>query len=1172
MKPIDQKITKFSGAPIRRKRSNQNSKPKPPLIPQDEVKLRKQDPELEPDKPKKSLGRHVLEKGFAAVMLTTTLAGIAGGIGVATNSEVLKEAMNQEKTIYVFGQDQKAKETPSSQGQENAPRVIDVTPEDESGLAGLQDHLEVSTTKQGVSASLGAKKTQALVNHFRQSDAVQSNLDGQLAKAESKVNEALQELKVAPGETLLTARVPFPSGEGSIMQVGDLDLNVGLKSLAMEELPLVLSYEIDPVETGLSAKLSQADVDQASLPKGAEHGVHLGSVRAEVNHGKDAKIPLSGKVKVDFDDGSATKRALAKTSDPVKRAALQARLKQIERIQKLSKDQNLDSLLDFISENREVEFSGTLEGKSNRVADGLVHAWLTPDHDQDQRGDVRLSGELYTAALDSLEFKADKVHHTRSKKVKEGGVYGFIQNKIADSIEEGARDAVPRVMTALRGTIENKIQEKFRSELGKVEQQVDATFDATLDAAEESGKGVGLGIESLDIDAKTGDLVASLDSDGPLRDTLGPKISIGGDKATANSQTKSSSPSQSGNTVVPIAASTTVQVDHSAPSVVIPGSSARRFLNELVRQPEVKQAFQDMTEGARKQVEKAAGRIAGPSGSVDVNVQIPFPSQEGVDSPIGQIPKLARKDIPFQADYQVDDFGLALSLDVKPVEVDEAVKPKGMKGDGVFIGAIRVSTQPMTSAVSGDVQLHKGKTKGGAQWAEKALDEAFEDQNFGFKSQVSVGETESLFYIWVVPDNTGDGKADVAVAHRSVKSGAESLKVQVDSVSSKKKQNSKSDGLGKKLNGVVSRVIQDQLQKSGDKLGSTVSNILESKVGEFLGDGSNEMSRQINEQLGNLYSKIGNLDIPVPEGMKVPGGKLNLQLGDVRVSGDSIVSEYGNERTAALLGGRKLSSGQTDSQTVAPGELRAHVPGVLLNRLLSDTSEGGPLDWNNMLEKAAKSSSAVKSLSLAKDDNGKTISPSIRVIDGKPTLAIQIDGETNGIATPISAGARVLPGFIGDGLGWISDKTVGALLGSRLQTEVQVPLDFGVQNGQLKVGTGEVKFATPADMGDFNILDILPTRMLSSLIVDGVASTFGPSSVNELLAKQNLKADLSDYGLEWTRVEVKGKEGKTPNLTVGVTLGQKLPEMVGEQAAKIQKEASDKGSMAENFLDFKAKS
>lgn len=1065
--------------------------------------------------------------------------GIVGGLGVATNSEVLTEAFNQDQPIRVFGKDKSDGKAQAGGEQTDTPRTITLGTESLSA-SDLRKDVAFSLGDKTASASLDAQKAQALVNHFRGTDSVQSKLQEKLGEAETKINSALSSVKIPDGETLLTARVPFPSGEGSLVQVGDINLPVGLKKLALEDVPLVVTYEVDAVDTGMQVQLQEAHPDRASLPQGADSGLHLGAVRAEVNHPEKGKMSISGRVKVELDDGSATQKELEKTTDPARRAALEARLVQIEKIQKLTQDQGLDSVMDLLTQEREVEFAGTLQGKTERMGDGLVHAWLTPDSDGDQRADIQLSGEIYTTALKDFEVQMTRLEHTKEAK---GGVGGFLTQKLDETIEGQALELAPRILDALKSTVNQKIQDRFRSELSKVESTLDEQLDQTLDALDTSGSEVGLGLQKVDID-QDGDLIASLNSRESMKDTLSPKITIdGGPKGVLNLDQVRATKSK----VIPISARSQVRGQPEKPSVVIPGATARRFLGELLKKPEIQETFQELTTDARRQVEKQATKIPGPAGSVRVNVEVPFPSQENVESPLGEVPLLAKKTIPFTADYQIDDFGLALQLDVQPVQVEEAVRPESAKGNGVFLGAIRVGTQPMTSAVSGDVQLKKHQTKGGAEWAESALDEAFKGQEFGFDSQVSVGETESLFYVWVVPDHTGDGRADVAVAHRSVKNGADGLKIQLDAVKHTGKGSKKAD-LGGKLNSVVSEVLSDQMQKSGDRLSGTVSQLLEQKVAEFLGDGSNQMSQQINAHLAKAYSKMGDLEIPVPAEMAVPGGSFNLQLGQVKVQGDNIVSEYSNERIEALLG--QGTAKKTGEQSVAPGEVQARLPGEVFNALLSDSTNGGPFDWNSMLGQATKSSSAIKELELAKDEDGKSIDPEIRMIDGKPTLAIQVDGQTNGIATPISAGARWLPGFVGDGLGWVSDNTVGALLGSRLQTEIQVPLEFAAQDGKLMVDTGQVKFATPKKT-DFDIIDILPTRLLSSLITDGVASALGPDAVSELLAKADYKADLSDIGIELSRVEMQGEEGQVPNLTVGVTLGKNLSDVVSDKASDL---------------------
>ena len=813
--------------------------------------------EASQSKPQKtSLGRRLLRIGMNTLMVSSTLAGATAGVGIATNAEVLSEALQQENPVTVFG-------AGSQGGSEQASgKMVDVTPEGRFEPGKIQDSLDLSRSGSEVRATLGAESTQSLVNHYRQSDFARSALQDQLNQAEGQINSALQKLKVPAGETLLTARVPFPSGDGSILQVGGRSIPVGLRKLALEDLPLVIEYQVDPVETGLQVKLNPAEVEQARLPAGVDKGLHLGSVRAEVLHPENGKMELSGRVRLSLDDGSATRRALEKTTDPVARKALQQRLQQIERLKQLSGDQNLDPLLDYMTANREVSFKGTLQGKSQKMGDGTVHAWLTPDHDGDKRGDIRLSGELYTAAVDSMEFQAEKL------KLSNGG--GFLDRKVSGAAEQALVQTVPRLMDALRGTVKSKIQQKFQSELGKVEQKLDQQFDQGLDAADASASGVGVGLRKLDVDPQSGELIAELRSEGDLQDTLLPQVRVVGKRVITREQKKVR--------VASVSARSTVQLDENKPAVVIPGSSARQFLSDLVRNPDFQETFQKLTAGAREQVQEMAGRVKGPSGTVNLEVEAPFPSTASVDSPLGSLPKLKRKVIPFTADYQVNDFAVPLNLQIKPVEVDEAVRPAEAKRDGVFLGAVQVNTDPLTTDVSGRVQLKKQKTTGGAEWAEQALEKAFKGQDFGFQSEVSVGETESVFYLWVVPDYTGDGRADIAVAHRSVKSGAESLNIKVKDAQRQGEQ-SRDSSLGGRLNGLVGGVIEEQIESSGDQLSQAVSGVLKSKVSQFLVTGSSQAAEQINAQLGKVYSKLGELDIPVPDGMDIPGGKISMKLG-----------------------------------------------------------------------------------------------------------------------------------------------------------------------------------------------------------------------------------------------------------------------------------------------------
>ena len=70
-------------------------------------------------KPRKSFGRYLLEKSLMGGMALTTIAGALTGIGVATNYDVLKEAVHQETPVTLF----KAEKSAQAGGGSGAPCV-----------------------------------------------------------------------------------------------------------------------------------------------------------------------------------------------------------------------------------------------------------------------------------------------------------------------------------------------------------------------------------------------------------------------------------------------------------------------------------------------------------------------------------------------------------------------------------------------------------------------------------------------------------------------------------------------------------------------------------------------------------------------------------------------------------------------------------------------------------------------------------------------------------------------------------------------------------------------------------------------------------------------------------------------------------------------------------------
>ncbi len=1099
----------------------------PELVDQDRVELS----QAHAKEAKPSFLRRLASFGLKALSLAGTLGGVGVGVGVATNYEVVQEAMHQEKTVYGYAHDIKSEQI----DLEVAPHFVEVNRGD-GDISRLQKHLQVTTTPHSISATLQNDKAQAVLTTVLNSDKVQTALQRELTELETKVNHKLSDIRIKPGEALLEASIPFPTGEGSLLQVAGENIPVGVRKLKLEEVPLVLKHQFDPFNTGLKVDFEPMQVDRAPLPEGEETALHLLSASARADHQDLTKTEFSGSIRLEFDDGSATRRALEKTQDPARRAALQERLQRIERIQSAIEDQQLEGILDFALGQRELAFRGNLGGDGEGMGKARVHAWLTPDSDGDGRADVRLSAEIETPGLAVVEFTPTSMEHAATR---ESGWRGRLQDEIAERMEQKAFEVAPQALDGLRGTIDEAVRKVLMSELDKGEIVLDDLLDGTLDVLNESTNGVGLDFSRLDVDAETGDLRASARSrNGTLKETLGPRATV---RKQVDAELEVVAPEPLFMAPISNPEGTVVRVNSNDPSILVPGSSARRFLNSVLNNPETQEAFEQLTLGPRNQITEKAAALPSLDGSLYVDVEIPFPGAESLKSPLGPIPTLVHKNVPVRADYSVNEFGLEVELDTRLVEVEEAARPEAAAENGVFVGAISVATQPMKVDLQGSVTVNKEKTEGGAAWAESALEEAFQNQNFQFETEVSLGKTEAMFYVWLTPDSNGDGHADVAIGHRTLSTGADDVSVSVHSVESDQGTLDLSTRLGGRLNGIVHEIASNQIANSGKSLQAAISKLLESRVDGLLGEGSEKVAEAVNSKLPGFYRQLENIEVKLPEQL-TPEGSLNLGLRALEVKGDSLIVNYGDDRVRELLSGAENPT--ISSRVAEDGELLVQVPGELFNRLVRDQREGGPMDWDQLLGEAVDGSGVVKRLKLATNRDGEPISPELKLIDGRPFLSLAVDGQTNGLATPVTAGARKLPGFLGDGLGWLTENTAGAVLGSRLRTEVQVPLEFTIQDGALHLSAGDVQFAKPAEKGKRSLADYVPTRALSGVITRGLANHFGPKVLDKMLSEITPTVDAGEIGIDWSRVEVKAGENGSPVITVGVQANEAMPALL----------------------------
>ncbi|MEW6282972.1 MAG: hypothetical protein AB1758_30445, partial [Candidatus Eremiobacterota bacterium] len=129
----------------------------------------------------------------------------------------------------------------------------------------------------------------------------------------------------------------------------------------------------------------------------------------------------------------------------------------------------------------------------------------------------------------------------------------------------------------------------------------------------------------------------------------------------------------------------------------------------------------------------------------------------------------------------------------------------------------------------------------------------------------------------------------------------------------------------------------------------------------------------------------------------------------------------------------------------------------------------------------------------------------------------------------------------------VVDNTAGAVVDGvadvatrpTVHTHVVIPVDLSIQGGNLVVTPdgNAVRFSTArGDLG-FDPLDLLPTRLLSNLIVNLVADAQGPTEVGSQARKQSVDVSLAGKGLSFLEVGTTPRPGGTPDLALKLQAG-----------------------------------
>ncbi len=461
------------------------------------------------------------------------------------------------------------------------------------------------------------------------------------------------------------------------------------------------------------------------------------------------------------------------------------------------------------------------------------------------------------------------------------------------------------------------------------------------------------------------------------------------------------------------------------------------------------------------------------------------------------------------------------------------------------------------------------------------LEDAFQDQSMNFKADVHTGTgvlASATYHVWVGPDVTGDGRADAHLAAETDFGALDGLRVDLRELKGDPSQTP---------DGMVARLVHEKVQASFasgvrealPQVTDVLRKMAVARVDQELHQGAPWAANEGNQRLAGAYTR--GLDFEVP-GLTGGGKQVHYSIGHVDVGPQGLVADMRTGRNA----GPQAETLQFPFQLSA-GDVGVKLSGSELNQRLKD------LDWGSMLSEIKQKQNLLE-LSFGKDGAGRTLMPTLTIdpATGKPAVSFDIvvraEGvkPVKGVTGVITDGSGALDkgmgklqkgmkkelGGVGEVVGgvlrspfWVADKilggakavvdhTAGAVVDGvtdhatrpTVHTGVVIPLDVGVHDGKLEIAPDgkNVRFTQARGDLPFDPLNLLPTRLISNLVVNLVAEAQGPSQVGDAASGRSVEVSLAGKGLNFSQVGVVKKAAGPPDLAVKLKAGPATAEFV----------------------------
>lgn len=636
--------------------------------------------------------------------------------------------------------------------------------------------------------------------------------------------------------------------------------------------------------------------------------------------------------------------------------------------------------------------------------------------------------------------------------------------------------------------------------------------------------------------------------------------------------------------------------------VLVPAATVQTLVGEM----QERGVLDASIASAAQQLQSSIEVLTVPAGRVLLDARLPLPGGERPLLHVGDVNlpslgyrALSHESVPLTLDFQVAPVQTGLRASLRPVQADPSIE-----GPGILLGAVQVTieapagkipvrgslslrpdldgqaTSQQRAKLQGmpgqeqltqqlDARLQQGKrirALGQAQGFDALLQQGF-GQDVGFEAHVVTGKAplvSTTLYVWAAPDTTGDGKADIQVTQTSNTEALAQLSVEMTQLRSE----------GKLPDGKITRLLHDQVRNAVTtgatqalpQITAELRRVAAQQAADALGKATPQVQQAANAQLDRVYAGARNLPY-------------RTSLDQVKVTPDGLLLELQGQGggAAAIVG------------SLQPGQVAVGVDVGVLNRELRES-----VDWPALLNQA-KQKSGLLDLSFGRNANGELMTPQLSVRDGRLFVSCEvtarpkgaepikgatgaINGATRGLdkgAADVQRGLKKKAGGIGDVIGtvirapffvadkvaeggkFVADNTLGAVIDPApevitrptIHTRISVPVKLECFDGALRVSADPraVEFQKAKTSAPFDVLDLLPTRVLSNLLVNAVAGAQGPGKVGEQVRDKSVQLDVQQAtGLRFEGVHV-GRDG---DITVIARPGERTAEWLLSQTAR----------------------